>query len=259
MITLKNLNDYLNSLFGEDLVQKARKKDPYLANGLQLPGKEKIRKVVLGTTATEEFLQEAVKAGADSIIVHHSLPLFHAYKLVSPYLYKRLKVLIKNDLSLFGFHYILDAHPKLGNNAQIIQKLGAVRKEPFFDEWGFMAEFKTAQTRELLSKKLAVLFSHDIFVINGKKDMIKSIGVVSGGGIPHEREIQEVIDADLDAYLTGEVKESTVGIFRELGVNYFACGHYATEVFGVQALGLELKKHFADKLEVEFLDVPNPL
>ena len=77
--------------------------------------------------------------------------------------------------------------------------------------------------------------------------------------MPKEKEIQEIVEADLDLYITGEVHESTVGIFKELGVNYFACGHYATEVFGVQALGLDLKKHFKDKVEVEFLDLPNPV
>jgi putative NIF3 family GTP cyclohydrolase 1 type 2 len=89
--------------------------------------------------------------------------------------------------------------------------------------------------------------------------MIKKLGVVSGGGVPREKEIQEAIDKDIDLYITGEVEEATVGIFQELGINYFASGHYATEVFGVQALGKKIKAEFKDKLEVEFLDIPNPI
>lgn len=259
MIFLQDLKLYLDHFFGQDLIKKARQKDPYLANGLQLLGKDKIKKIVLGTTATEEFLLEAVKAGADSVLVHHSLPLFHAYKLINPYLYKRLKVLIKNDVSLFGFHYLLDHHPEVGNNAQIIKKLGAKIKDPLFNEWGWTAELDKPIKREKLGQKLSELTGHDVFIINGAKKELKKIGVVSGGGVPREKELQEVVEANLDAYITGEVSESTVGIFKEMGINYFACGHYATEVCGVQALGLVIKKHFKDKLEVEFLDLPNPV
>jgi dinuclear metal center YbgI/SA1388 family protein len=259
MILLKDLNNYLDSFFGQDLINKARKKDKYLANGLQLLGKEKIKKLVLGTSATNQFLKEAVKIKADSVIVHHSLPLFHAYKLISPYLYKRLVTLIRNDVSLFGYHYILDSHPELGNNAQIIKMLGAKKLEPFYDEWGWTAEFAKPVSRKKLAEKLSDLINHDIFIINGDKDMIKKLGVVSGGGVPREKEIQEAIDKDIDLYITGEVEEATVGIFQELGINYFASGHYATEVFGVQALGKKIKAEFKDKLEVEFLDIPNPI
>lgn len=259
MINIQNLNKFFTDFFSKDTIQKAQKKDPYLANGMQLQGKERISKIVLGVSATEQFLQEAVRAGADSIIVHHGLSLRHAYFLINRSLYKRLRVLIKNDISLFGFHFLLDSHPRIGNNAQIVQRLGAKLGAPLFDEWGWTAFFEKAVSRKLLADRCAKIFTHDVFVINGEKEMIKRIGVVSGGAYPRDKELHEVIEADLDCYLTGEASESTVGVFRELGINYFACGHYATEVFGVQALGLEIKKHFKDKVEVEFIDIPNPL
>jgi len=45
---------------------------------------------------------------------------------------------------------------------------------------------------------------------------------------------------------------------REMGLSYFACGHYATEVFGIQALGEAIKKRFSE-LEVQFIEVWNEL
>ena len=259
MVTLTQLKNFLDGYFCKELIDKARKID-HRPNGLQLSGKEKIKKIILGVSATEQFLKEAVKNKADVIIVHHALSLDNVgYQLIHESLKKRLKILLDNNVSLFGYHYILDHHPKIGNNAAVIKQLGAKIDEPLFDDWGWSAEFSHPQNRDKLAQKCSAIFSHDVFVINGKNSKIKRIGVCSGGGVPREETLQQIIEANLDLYITGEARESTVGIFRELGINYFACGHYATEVFGVQNLGLVIKDKFIDKVEIEFLDVPNPL
>jgi putative NIF3 family GTP cyclohydrolase 1 type 2 len=43
---------------------------------------------------------------------------------------------------------------------------------------------------------------------------------------------------------------------RELGLDYIAAGHHATERYGVQALGGHLAERFG--LEHQFVDIDNP-
>jgi putative NIF3 family GTP cyclohydrolase 1 type 2 len=110
-----------------------------------------------------------------------------------------------------------------------------------------------------LAQKLSELTSHDIFTVYGGPEMVKRIGVCSGGCKPYDRELWEIIDKQIDAHIAGEIIEASVGQAQGVGYNYYACGHYATEVYGVQELGKRIKAHFKNKLEVEFIDIPNIL
>jgi hypothetical protein len=44
---------------------------------------------------------------------------------------------------------------------------------------------------------------------------------------------------------------------REAGLHFVAAGHYATETFGIRALGEHLAERFG--LRHVFLDIPNPI
>ena len=256
---LTQLKNFLDQYFGEELIAKARAKDEHMPNGLQWQGKEEIEKVVLGVSANQEFFEEAVRIEADALIVHHGMAIDVAYNLFSPSLQKRLRVLTENNLSLFGYHYILDSHPVIGNNALIIKKLGAKKTETtIYDGWGWIGTFGQPQDISELVKKCTTLFSHDILLVKGAKKSVKRIGVVSGRGVPFALVKRELTEKGIELYLTGEISEWNPQEFKELGITYLACGHYATEVFGVQELGLVIKKEFP-KLEVEFLDIPNPI
>ena len=81
-----------------------------------------------------------------------------------------------------------------------------------------------------------------------------SIGIVSGGGAG---ELAAAIGLGLDAFLTGEPSEPAMAEAREGGINFIAAGHYATETFGIRALGERVAERFA--VEHEFVDVPNPV
>ena len=260
MVKIDVLIRFINNIIGQEWLEKARKKDEHMPNGLQWRGKDEIKKIVLGVSANEQFFKEAVRVKADALIVHHGLQIDIAYNLFSPSLQKRLKVLTENNLSLFGYHYVLDIHPEIGNNAQIIQRLGAKKTEStLYDGWGWVAEFAKKQTIKELTQKCTEIFSHDIILIPGKKERVGRIGVVSGRGVPFPQEKRELIEKGVEAYITGEISEWNVQEFKELGISYLAGGHYATEVFGVQELGKKIKSHFKDKLEVEFIDIPNPV
>jgi len=263
MIGRDELITTINQIIGEDLLAKANQIDSN-ANGVQIHGTDKITKVALGTSCNLDFLKEATDSGAEFCIFHHGL------HLTAKYIYNsrldraqqaQLRHVFQNDLSVAGYHYSLDAHPEIGNNAAIIRRLGANRLDnPYMMQgWGWVAEFDKARDVEELAKSCAEIFDHDIFAVYAGPSKVKRIGVVSGGGKPTGDMIHEIQDKGIELHITGEIAESGPAIAKEVGFNYFAGGHYATEVFGVQELGKKLKEHYKDKLEVEFIDIPNPL
>lgn len=258
MISRRELTSVIRKIVGEELLAKAELKDE-LANGVQFAGSDKVDKVVLGVSLNEDFLKEAVRVKAQACIFHHGFDPRTYKSRYSRSAQTRLRLISKHDLTVMGFHYSLDAHPEIGNNSVIIRELGATRGEPLFDEWGFVARFRTLQSVKELSKKCAKLFEHDIFAVYSGPEKITTIGVVSGAAKPTPAELTEMEKKGVELFITGEPSESIPHKMKESEINYFAGGHYATEVFGVQELGRKLKEHFKNKLDVEFIDIPNPI
>lgn len=257
MIKRDELIKFINSIIGDDLFTRALVLDNR-ANGLQFWGAEEITKVALGVSLNQDFLQEAVKVKAQFCIFHHGLDIDTDHALLPKFTQQRLRTIVQHNLNIMGLHFVLDAHPTLGNNAVVINKLGAKVTQPLLD-WGFVGKFSQPQNIEVLSKQSTKLFEHDIFAVLGGPQKITTIGVVSGSGSPSSTEIIELKAKSVELYITGEPRESTPHLMKESGINYFACGHYATEVFGVQELGKQIKTEFNQKLEVEFIDIPNPI
>lgn len=262
MVKRDELIKTIHDIIGTDLIIKANKVD-HRANGVQVLGKEKVEKIVLGVSCSLEFLTEAARAKADFCLFHHGADL-DASSIYNSRLnlsqQKVLQYVFANDLTIAGYHYSLDAHKEIGNNATIINLLGAKRLNiPYMSEWGWVAEFDKAVEVEELAEKCSDIFNHDIFAVYGGPKQIKRIGVCSGGAKPSGELIHEIADKNIDLHLTGEIGEGGPALARECGFNYFSAGHYATEVFGVQELGKKIKSHFKDLLEVEFIDIPNIL
>ena len=258
MIKRNDLTKFIYQTIGSELMAKAAEIDE-VANGVQFLGSEEVRKLAIGVSLNEDFLNEAVKAKAQYCLFHHGFDT-RVYKSRFPtFAQKRLKLIVKNNLTIAGFHYVLDAHLSLGNNAVIVRELGAKIKEPLFQEWGFTAEFTKPQEVKKLQDRCAKLFEHDVLAVLSGPTKISTIGVVSGKGTPAMAEIAEMETKGVQLYISGETSEWLIHQMKESEINYFCGGHYATEVFGVQELGKVIKKHFGDKLEVEFIDIPNPI
>jgi len=258
MIKRDELTKYIYSVIGSELMAKAVAKDE-IANGVQFLGGAEVNKVALGVSANEEFLLAAVKAGAQYCVFHHGLDT-RAWKSRYPiFSQKRLKVVVENKLTVAGFHYCLDSHSVIGNNAMIVKLLGAKIKEPLFEEWGYTAQFDQPKDVSDLLKKCEQLFNHKIFSVLSGPKKITTIGVVSGRGTPELVEIAELEAKRVQLYISGEASEWNVHQMKESEINYFCGGHYATEVFGVQSLSKKIKEHYQDNLEVEFIDILNPL
>jgi putative NIF3 family GTP cyclohydrolase 1 type 2 len=158
-------------------------------------------------------------------------------------------------MTLLAFHYMLDAHPEFGNNAQIIKKIGAEIVGTFYDEWGFIGEFPEGLPLEKVLKKLSGIFKSKPAVYRNGKKVIKRVGVVSGGAAPRISQAGKIIDSGIDLYVTGETKEGVPEMIREMEINFAAFGHYNSEKLGVIALG-ELIKESYPEIDVRFVDVP---
>jgi putative NIF3 family GTP cyclohydrolase 1 type 2 len=66
--------------------------------------------------------------------------------------------------------------------------------------------------------------------------------------------MDQVADAGLDAYVTGETSHTFFHQAVERELNVLFAGHYATETLGVKALGRHVEEHFG--LDTVFLDIP---
>ncbi|MBD3279296.1 MAG: Nif3-like dinuclear metal center hexameric protein [Candidatus Pacebacteria bacterium] len=260
MITRSKFNQTLKKIFSQDLLDQARKKDQHMPNGLQVPGNPEINHIVTGVSISAELINQAMSRGADTLIVHHGLNLDSPYQLLLPAQAARLKLLFEYEMNLYGYHYVLDAHPQLGNNAQLAKALKAKTKEPYFDGWGFIAKLSKPIKLSTLSEKLKKVVDHDVFVVEAIREMkVQTLGIVSGGGVPRNKELLEIQEKQIDVHLTGEIKESSLYQFLELGVGYIAAGHYATETLGIKALTKKLQQELKGKVKVEFVEVSNPL
>lgn len=259
MIKRSELDKFLSDLLGRQLLEEALSKDPENANGLQIGRNERIEKIALGVSLTEDFLREAIAVRADTVILHHGMRFEMPRQRLEIFARKRLELIFSHQLNVYGLHFVLDSHSTIGNNAVIARELGAKIVEPYYGGWGWVADLPTEKPVEEISKQLAEITSHDVFAIYGSSKMAKRLGIVSGFGISKSEERWEAVEKKVDVHITGEVTEWTVHIFKEMGITYLAAGHYATEVFGVQELGKKIKEEFKDKVEVEFIDIPNPI
>jgi dinuclear metal center YbgI/SA1388 family protein len=233
--------------------------DDYGPNGLQVPGSEEIDTVATGVSAGAELFERAAALGAGLVLVHHGIFWGAQTRNMERAEKRRLELLFGADLGLAAYHLPLDAHPQVGNNAILARELGAGGSEPFGRvrgaHIGVKARFDGGGIApgELVERVTRVTGREPLSFADGP-DPIRSIGIVSGAGADH---LDDAIAEGLDAFLTGEPAERSMLRARESGVHFLAAGHYATETFGVRALGGLLAERFG--VRHEFIDVPNPI
>ncbi|MGI9286816.1 MAG: Nif3-like dinuclear metal center hexameric protein [Pseudomonadales bacterium] len=251
MTTLKEMLGVLDELLRPQDFQD------YCPNGLQVEGKPHVRKLVTGVTACQALLDEAVANNADAVLVHHGYFWRGEDAVITGMKRHRLATLLQHDISLLGYHLPLDAHPELGNNAQLAQLLdihicaGLQTGEPSVGNVGELVETLSGAD---FARHIATRLRREPLHIAGERKKIESIAWCTGAAQDY---LQQAIDLGVDAYLTGEVSEQTVHIAREAGIHFYAAGHHATERYGVQAVGKYLAQKFG--LEHRFIDIDNPV
>jgi dinuclear metal center YbgI/SA1388 family protein len=230
----------------------------YGPQGLQVEGRVDVSKVVVGVSASAEFIRRAIAAGADLLLCHHGILWDGKAKVVRGGVRERLRLLLGNDLTLLGYHLALDAHPTHGNNACIARALKLTDISPFGaykgNFLGCRGSFPRALSHEALDPLLRQVIGAAPLTFPFGPDPLRTIGIISGGA---EREVEAAVAAGLDAYLTGEVSEFVQEYAREEGITFISAGHYRTETFGVRALADLLQQEFG--IVAEFIDVPNPV
>jgi dinuclear metal center YbgI/SA1388 family protein len=243
------LADYL-----EQCLEVARFAD-YGPNGLQVEGRAEVRRLVSGVTASLALIEAAAAAGADAILVHHGLFWRGQDGRVTGWMKQRLAALLHHDINLYAYHLPLDAHPTLGNNAQLGAHLGLVTEGRFGDKaLGVIGRPVDGPcVLEALATRIGHRLGRTPVVAAGDGRVVRRVAWCTGGA---QGWFESAIAAGADVYLTGEISEPQAHIARETGVAFMACGHHATERYGVQAVGAHLATQF--NIEHRFIDIDNP-
>jgi dinuclear metal center YbgI/SA1388 family protein len=240
-----HLNQYLNAAAFRD----------YCPNGLQVEGREEVRCVVTGVTASAALIEAAIAARADAILVHHGYFWRGEDARITGMRRRRVGLLVEHGINLYAYHLPLDAHPECGNNAALARELGLTVEGRFGEQdiacHGRLATPMTlAQFALLVRQRLA----REAMVIGDSAREVSRIAWCTGAA---QGFIEAALPLRADVYLTGEASEQTVHVARECGIAFIAAGHHATERYGVQALGEHLAS--ACGLEHHFIDIPNPV
>jgi len=232
----------------------------YGPNGLQVEGGREIRRIVGGVTACQALVDAAVDRAADALLVHHGYFWNGENPCVVGMKQRRLRALLGADINLLAYHLPLDAHPELGNNARLAQRLD-FRVTGDFARPGdrgpaiaMHGEPAAPTTPTALAAHIARCLGREPLHIPAASAQIRRVAWCSGAAQGY---LEAAAALGADAFISGEISEHTVHAAREVGIHYYAAGHHATERGGVMALGAHLAEHFG--LAFEFVDIPNPV
>lgn len=252
-MNIQELTGYL-----ADFLSVSEIKD-YCPNGLQVEGKSDIQKIVTGVTASKALIDKAIETNADAILVHHGYFWKGEDQTITGVKFNRIKALIENGINLLAYHLPIDVHAELGNNAMLAKLLEIENVKPvkFVKPVGVVMEGELPQAlspKQFSDKIEVVLGRKTLYLADSSNKQVKRLAWCTGGGQSY---IEAGAAIGVDAFISGEASEQTTHLAKELDVHYFGAGHHATERYGVKALGEHLAEKF--KLEVEFIDVPNPV
>ena len=249
-------DDYLSSVAFKD----------YAPNGLQVDGGQPIQRIVTGVTACEALIDAAIADNADAIMVHHGYFWKGEPATITGMKGRRIRKLMQHGISMIGYHLPLDAHPVIGNNAKLAEILDLTITGALYPNEshpvGNVATCTPQSAQSLIAQITKALGRTPLHIpahykaANHSADndrLIERIGICTGGA---QDMIEQAALMGCDAFISGEISERTTHIARELGIDYFACGHHATERGGIEALGKIVSQAF--DLPVTFIDIDNP-
>lgn len=230
-------------------------------NGIQVEHVGPVTRCALAVDASLRTIDGAVAAGANLLIVHHGL-YWGGVPPLRGRTYERVRRLLARDVAVYSSHLPLDLHPSLGNNALFARALG-------LEPTGGFARFQ--------SIAVGVMGEADIET-QSLADGVRAIAEREGGtlvtvGIEPGRRtrrwalctgagassdtLREAAASGVDTLIVGEGPHHTGVEAQELGIAVLYAGHYATETFGVRALGMEVERAFG--LPWTFVPAPTGL
>jgi len=233
----------------------------YCPNGLQVEGRSDIKRIITGVTASEALLRAAVAADADAVLVHHGWFWRNEDPRVRGTKRARLALALEHELNVIGYHLPLDAHPVLGNNAQLAHELGFTSDTRTDgtpatcgpDDLIWLGRVAPTTMGEL-ARHIGTRLGREPLWVGNADQPVQRVAWCTGGA---QGFMQAAVDAGVDVYLTGEASEPQTHLARETGVGFISAGHHATERYGVRALGEALAAQF--DIDVKFVDIDNPV
>lgn len=249
MVTAGTLGGFLNAeLRIEDFQDSSN-------NGLQVGDEtQEVARVCFGVDASIEFFEKAAERNADAVVCHHGISWGDSLKRIAGLNYRRIEYLVRHGIALYAYHLPLDAHPKYGNNAQICRVMDLKKLKPFGcykgKQIGFRGEFSEPMSYSDFKKTVKAMVGQEVTSMDFGRKEIRTVAVVSGAA---SEGIEEAAREGVDAYLSGEPSLVAYNLAREYNINAVFAGHYATEVFGVRALGQVVAKRFG--IEAAMIDL----
>ena len=248
MAELSDLETFLKAMLRPELFRD------YGPNGLQVEGRRQVRRIVSGVTASLAFIDAALAAEADVLLVHHGLFWRGQDGRLTGWLKERVKCLLAHDVSLLAYHLPLDAHAEFGNNAQLGARLGLAAQARFGEQdLGFIGEAGAHHSARGLAEAAAQALGRTPTLLEGDGRPLRRIAWCTGGAQGY---FEAAIDAGADAFITGEISEPQAHLARETGVAFLACGHHATERYGAPAVAAQAAQALG--LAHTFIEIDNP-
>lgn len=243
---------FMDEFCGKDLVKDFSPAH----NGLQFENSGKVVKIASAVDAGIAEVREAKKMGANLLLTHHGMYWNSPIPAVASN-YEKIKTLVDSDIAVYAMHLPLDAHDKIGNNVLIAKALNLKIVDRCFEhegtKIGVVASLAKGGRNEL-EKRLKNLFPDTFKAIKFGSENPKKIAICSGscGDV-----VGLLPSLNIDTLICGELREHHFSVAQALNLNLYPCGHYATERFGIAALGELVAKKFS--LDCDFIEMNNPL
>lgn len=226
-------------------------------NGLQVAGSATVETIATAVDASAGTIEASADLGADLLMVHHGL-FWGGLQPVVGRMHRRLTRLFEANLALYSCHLPLDGHGEIGNCILLARALG-ISPEGRIGAYegvdlGWWGRLPEALAPEAFQQRVSEAVGGSVIALPGGPDVIERVGVLTGGGGSF---VEDAAELGLDAFVTGEGAHHTYFDAVEFGIHVLFAGHYATEVFGIRALGEHLAERF--ELDHHFIDQPTGL
>ena len=202
--------------------------------------KTEVTRALCVLDCTSFAIEVAISWGCNVIITHHPL-IFKPIGAITPNdsVGKRIIKCINNGISVLSYHTRLDSMD--GGVNDILAGYLGIKNTAAFLPYGRSGEVEEQSFEEFTSKTDEAL-RLDIKSLGLVKasDKVKRVAVVSGCG---KDEINAVIAAGADTFVTGEVMHNHMIDCKELGLNLICGTHYATERIIVPILAEMVNKY----------------
>jgi dinuclear metal center YbgI/SA1388 family protein len=254
MAELKKICSYLDQLLDISGIP-----GDHSNNGLQVEACGEVKKAVFAVDASRELFEKAAKVNADFIFVHHGISWGSEPRRITGTTARRLSILFNNGIALYAAHLPLDAHPEIGHNALLADRLG-LKERRMFSEYngspiGCCGQLPEPRSLEAIADSFEDYLDCKSEIFGSIEREVRNIGIISGGG-GLDGLLASAAEG-MDCFITGEFNHTMYHHVKELGIPVITLGHYCSEKPGILAVMELLNEQFG--IDCEFIDIPTGL